>query len=397
MDLVDDHSNISLLYDDKYEAIFEKLASRNVTSFELIVSDAKVIAEKCNIHADQVTQLVDALRAELMQQTVLEEATDDDVCSLGDDVFDALLGGGLRCGTITEVFGLAGAGKSNLLTQLCASIQIPRTFGGCDRNAIYISTESGLETRRLIDFVKRFNGLGYDRVSTDRVLTFWCQSREELLHVLKYQVPIVAAKQNVGLLVIDSLANPYRGKAAELFDTAHVLRNLAHDLNLAVVVANQISSAEFEIDVALHANSLAYQLQFYGGSGAQSFEPRARRILGTTTTEVPSQQPVPSQTPSSQGPPPSQWPQSQNHTLGTPPLSQQTLLTKEKLWMNIPSLGHEWTSFIDVRIELEKTNRHKRIFHLIFSPFAAGGTRTGFEISADKVCSTTTLSLNNPE
>lgn len=376
MDLLDDHANLGLLYNEQYEPILEKLAHRGVTSFELLVSDAKIIAEKCNLRVNEVQRLVNALTRELTRRTRLEEAKQESIFSTGEDEFDKLLEGGIRKGTVTEVFGQAGAGKSNLLTQLCACIQIPTVFGGCDQNAVYIATESGLETRRLISFVERFNTLGYDRVSTDRVFTFTCQSRDELQHVLKYQVPVLVKQKNVGLLVIDSMANFYRGaaNARDLAVTAHLLRNLAHDYNLAAVVSNQITSTEFGAESALHPSSMAYQMQFSAGSGARVFDTKARTMLQSQTID-------PTATPG-------QWPQSQQSAAATatPPPSQ-SLSSREKgktIWMNVPALGHEWLNYVDVRIELEK--RHlKRIFHLVLSPYASTGTSLEFEILPDRV------------
>lgn len=76
-------------------------------------------------------------------------------------------------------------------------------------------------------------------------------------HILRYQVPVAIEKQNVGLLVIDSIAANYRAefdrgkarKGAESFakrsnqltQLGSLLRGLASKYNIAVVVANQVA------------------------------------------------------------------------------------------------------------------------------------------------------------
>ena len=54
---------------------------------------------------------------------------------------DNLLGGGMQAGTMTEVCGEPGTGKTQLAMQLAVDCQVPRSFGGAEGEAIYIDTE----------------------------------------------------------------------------------------------------------------------------------------------------------------------------------------------------------------------------------------------------------------
>jgi RecA/RadA recombinase len=54
---------------------------------------------------------------------------------------DAMLGGGIRCGSggITEIAGEAGLGKTQLSLQLALRCQLPLSMGGLQAHSAYIS------------------------------------------------------------------------------------------------------------------------------------------------------------------------------------------------------------------------------------------------------------------
>ncbi|XP_069361859.1 DNA repair protein RAD51 homolog 3 isoform X2 [Maniola hyperantus] len=49
---------------------------------------------------------------------------------------------GLQLGSLTELLGLPGTGKTQLCLQLCCSIQIPKVLGGLYSEALYIDTNT---------------------------------------------------------------------------------------------------------------------------------------------------------------------------------------------------------------------------------------------------------------
>lgn len=132
---------------------------------------------------------------------------------------------------------------------------------GSARNVLYISTEAPLQTTRLTQILQTHPKLsplsGKAKPSLSRIQSTHIHDLEAQDHILQYQVPAAIQRLDVGLLVIDSIAANYRAefergkakKGAEAFAKrgaqmailgAH-LRKLAHEHNIAVVVANQVA------------------------------------------------------------------------------------------------------------------------------------------------------------
>src|SRR3989338_6550870 len=62
----------------------------------------------------------------------------------GSKGFDALIGGGVEAGAITECFGAYGSGKTSLAHQLAVNVQLPKDQGGAEGIAVWIDSESTL-------------------------------------------------------------------------------------------------------------------------------------------------------------------------------------------------------------------------------------------------------------
>lgn len=179
-----------------------------------------------------------------------------------DPVLDGSLGGGIPTGTITEIAGEAGAGKTQFLLSLLLAVQLPPPHG-TGRRALYISTEAPLSTRRLTQMLTNhplLSSLPKDqRPSLDNIISTTTPDLESQEHILTYQVPVQVERSNIGLIILDSVAANYRAefdradgknrgqgsnmgaRSAELVRLGMLLRDLALKHNLAVVVSNQVA------------------------------------------------------------------------------------------------------------------------------------------------------------
>lgn len=299
--------------------------------------------------------------------------------STGDSEFDRALNGGIMTGGLTEIVGESGAGKTQILLQLCCAIQLPRSLGGLSKTAVYISTVAPISTPRLIQLLSSFrarfadNLQPDDELSTDHVLSITCGDLESQEHILNYQLPVVVEKNNVGLVVLDSVAANFRAeydgatssmlksetpqkrktgpallaeRGKQLVKMAQSLRNLARLYNIAVVVANQVSD-RFEC-----------------------FNPRQKSVSDGETMTLDHQ---------------SKW---------------FTGWGDEKHGVDnkVPALGLVWTNCVGARIALHKNPKSnnvsdqsasesswERVMKVVFAPWAEGGTVCHYTIEPDGV------------
>lgn len=66
-----------------------------------------------------------------------------------------LLGGGVETGSLTEVFGEARSGKSQLCHTLAVTCQLPVDLGGAEGKCLWIDTEGTFRSERLLAVAAR--------------------------------------------------------------------------------------------------------------------------------------------------------------------------------------------------------------------------------------------------
>ncbi|KEY64596.1 hypothetical protein S7711_09609 [Stachybotrys chartarum IBT 7711] len=247
----------------RFAALLPSIEKHALSTTELLALHPADVARQTDLPILDLKRFVAAIHASLADDTRPEALSlpDDAPCAavstLDDDLDDAL-GGGVPVGCVTEFAGESGAGKTQFLLSLCLAVQLPPPRG-LGKKALYVSTESGLATRRLAQMLAANPVLqdvdAADRPSLDNILSTATPDLESQDHILRYQVPVVLERNNVGLLVLDSVAANYRAeferqgshgsnmaaRTTELIRLGALLRDLARRHNLAVVVANQVA------------------------------------------------------------------------------------------------------------------------------------------------------------
>lgn len=141
------------------------------------------------------------------------------------------------------------------MLNLLLTAQLPAPTG-LGRNVIYISTEDKLNTSRLHQMLRSNptyqNVSGDTRPTLDRVYTMSTHNFDHQENIILYKLPFLVEKNNIGLVVIDSVAANFRTqfqgaspavltrRALALARLGHVLRQIANKHNVAVVVTNQV-------------------------------------------------------------------------------------------------------------------------------------------------------------
>ncbi|KAG6010292.1 hypothetical protein E4U21_007341 [Claviceps maximensis] len=325
-----------------------------------------------------------------------------------DALLDASLAGGIPTSSITEITGESGAGKTQFLLTLCLAVQLPPPHG-FSKQALYISTESGLATRRLSQMLSSHPLLqemdASLRPSLDNILSTVTPDLESQDHILEYQVPVLLSRHNIGLVVIDSVAANYRAefersgpsaasyganmaaRSAALVRLGALLRNLARQHDVAVVVANQV--ADRFTSPAIHpplaaatpgaagARALASQDSPLASKRSMAPPLTPSAFQGTSTLSSSSSSPPP--LPPFFYPPDEQLPAHPALRLdhqqrwftgwGDDPRSHRALKT--------PSLGLVWSTQISCRIALLKKPVYGRPRQLIAPIEADDGVEVG--------------------
>ncbi|KAM6170873.1 DNA repair protein XRCC3 [Erethizon dorsatum] len=179
--------------------------------------------------------------------------------SLGCPWLDRLLGGGLPLDGITELAGRSSAGKTQLALQLCLAVQFPRQHGGLEAGAIYICTEDVFPSKRLRQLIAQQPRLRTDVPGEvmqsirfgDRIFVEHAADVDTLLECVSRKVPVLLSRGMARLLVVDSVAAPFRcefdgqasvARARHLQSLGATLRRLSSTFQSPVLCVNQVSS-----------------------------------------------------------------------------------------------------------------------------------------------------------
>ncbi|KAK6815066.1 hypothetical protein RU639_008441 [Aspergillus parasiticus] len=308
-----------------YAHILPPLERSKITTVDLITLDTLEIAKRAHVPPADVRRLcasiTKALHHDIGFEDIKEPASAEPSSSINDDLpitlgpttkldlsqwsaistldtaLDELLDGGVPTGYVTEVTGESGSGKTQFLLTLLLAVQLPSPKG-LGKNAVYISTEAPLSTPRLSQLINSnpyLSTLPRDRAPTlENILSINAMDLESQDHILNYQLPVAIQRYNVGLVVIDSITSNYRAehtshnilglstRSGELTKLGQMLRNLAVQENIAIVVANQVSD-RFD---ATDSPSVFPRIGGGAGNGSPSTQPQQlppARELGTAS------------------------------------------------------------------------------------------------------------------
>ncbi|OXA58087.1 DNA repair protein RAD51 homolog 3 [Folsomia candida] len=176
---------------------------------------------------------------------------------------DKLLGGGIKAGTLTEVVGLSGVGKTTLCLQLCLNVQIPICLQGIESEAIYIGTNHSLSQVRLTqmatEFVDRCNKIILKTFTKQPVVTIEkilsgihvikCCSIQELTRIILSLDKYLKTNDRVRLVVLDGIDFPmfieplsFSSRVKVLFNLVQTLQSYMFNYKLAIVITNSMTT-----------------------------------------------------------------------------------------------------------------------------------------------------------
>ena len=162
---------------------------------------------------------------------------EESTITTGSDILDDLLRGGYETDIVTTIYGPSGSGKSNLaMLALVAN---------SDKKVFYVDTESGFSVSRLKQLTD-----DYEKVLDNTMLISpgSLEDQGTTFEKLKNSV-----SENVGLLIVDSIAMLYRLEVAKTRNVKDInqqlaeqianLIRIARDQGVPVLVTNQVYSS----------------------------------------------------------------------------------------------------------------------------------------------------------
>ncbi len=165
----------------------------------------------------------------------------------GSKNLDAILGGGMETGSITELFGEYRTGKSQLCHTLAVTCQLPVDMGGGEGKCLFIDTEGTFRPVRLLAVAERYGLNGEEVLDNVAYARAYNADHQQSLLV---QAAAMMAESRFSLLVVDSLTSLYRtdfsgrgelsARQMHLAKFLRSLQRLADEFGVAVVITNQV-------------------------------------------------------------------------------------------------------------------------------------------------------------
>lgn len=177
----------------------------------------------------------------------LENYKNQTFISTGSNQLDALLGGGIETGSLTEIFGEFRTGKTQICHTLCVTCQRPFDQGGAEGRALYIDTEGTFRASKLTAIAERFN-MDPDQV-LENVICARAHNSEQQMELLADAAALMV-ECRYAVMIIDSATALYRtdyngrGELSErqmqLGQFLRQLTRIAEEFGVAVVMTNQV-------------------------------------------------------------------------------------------------------------------------------------------------------------
>ncbi len=233
----------------------EKLRKAGYTSLHIVaVSPPWEIAGKVGVGIETARKMAEEARVLLdfemiTAKQLYERVRESRSLDTGSRNINELLGGGVQTQSITELVGEYGVGKSQICMQLSALVQLPEGEGGLNGKALFMDTEGTFSPRRVYEIAEA-RGLNPEE-TLENIMYARCYNSDHQMLLAEKAFQIVE-RENVKLVVVDSLISHFRGeyigrenlaaRQQKLNKYLHSLLRLAEIYNLAVVVTNQIQS-----------------------------------------------------------------------------------------------------------------------------------------------------------
>lgn len=161
---------------------------------------------------------------------------------------NALLGGGVETGAITEAAGAFGSGKTQLAHCLAINVQLPKEEGGAEGKAVWIDTESTFRPER-IKQIATARGLDPEKMLKGIFVARAFNADHQMLLVEKIN-EMIQNGEPIKIIIVDSIIAHFRAEYAgrgmladrqqKINRHMHELMKIAQARNIAIYITNQV-------------------------------------------------------------------------------------------------------------------------------------------------------------
>lgn len=234
------------------QKIYEVLDRAGIcTTKQIIILSLWDIRKLTNMRIEDITLLKNVVSDHTKPRSVTCDKLllqDYKKVSTGCPAVDELLNGGLRRGTLTEIYGESGSGKTQVAIQAAAHSWYNGT--------VYICTEDLFPVKRFEQIKQSVPNYDPANDYGKNVFVEHITEANDLLSCVRVRLPKLLLQHKISLIVIDSVAAPFRSEYTNYIQRAEDLRELAISLislaqthNLAVFCINQVTASFTGTDV----------------------------------------------------------------------------------------------------------------------------------------------------
>ena len=176
--------------------------------------------------------------------------------STGAKRVDSIFGGnGIETGAVTEFYGAAGTGKTQICYSLSVMVQQDESKGGLSGKALFIDTENTFSSERIRSIAKA-RGLDSSNVLKNIFVATAENTLEQESTIERFESNITCYT-SIKLVIVDSVLRNYRAefpgrsmlseRQQKLNIFMHQLLRVAATHRIAVVVTNQVQTCPDEL------------------------------------------------------------------------------------------------------------------------------------------------------